>query len=56
MAGKGAKLYPCFGYGITIPEAAKFACVSPQGFRVQFKKLGGDMEAAIEYYEKRYGG
>lgn len=56
MAGKGAKLYPCFGYGITIPDAAKFACVSPQGFRAQFKKLGGDMEAAIEYYEKQYGG
>lgn len=53
---KTAKLYPCFGHEITIPEAAEFACVSPGGFRAQLKKLGGDMEAAIEYYEKRYGG
>lgn len=56
MAKKTAKLYPCFGHKITIPEAAEFACVGPEGFRAQLKKLGGDMEAAIEYYEKRYGG
>ena len=56
MSGKTAKLYPCFGYEITIPEAAGFACVGPEGFRAQLKKLGGDMEAAIEYYERRYGG
>ena len=53
---KTAKLYPCFGYRITIHEAAEFACVSPHGFWVQLKKLGGDMEAAMECYEKRYWG
>lgn len=38
---KGKKLYPCFGYEITIDQAADFACVSVAAVRNQLSKLGG---------------
>lgn len=50
------KLYPCFGYEITIDQAAECACVSVAAVRGQLTKLGGSMETVMQMYEKRYGG
>lgn len=55
MAQKG-KTYPCFGYELTIKDAADIACVSPAAFRQQLSKLGGSMETVLNYYDKRDGG
>lgn len=53
---KNKKLYHCFGYEITIDQAAECACVSVAAVRGQLTKLGGSMEAVMRMYEKRYGG
>lgn len=53
---KNKKLYPCFGYEITIDQAAECACVSVAAVRGQLTKLGGSMETVMQMYEKRYGG
>lgn len=50
------KKYPCFGYEITIDEAAEFCCVSVASIRAQLTKLGGSMEAVVGMYDRRSGG
>lgn len=50
------KLYHCFGYEVTIDEAAEFCSVSVASVRAQLSKLGGSMEAVMQLYERRYGG
>lgn len=54
--GPNKKLYPCFGYEITIDQAAEFACVAVASVRAQLTKLGGSMEVVMQAYDKRYGG
>ena len=53
---KSKKLYRCFGYDITIDEAAEFCNVSVASIRAQLTKLGGSMEAVLRMYDNRYGG
>lgn len=53
---KNKKLYRCFGYEITIDQAAECACVSVAAVRSQLTKLGGNMETVMQMYERRYGG
>lgn len=50
------KLYPCFGYEITIDEAAEFCSVSVASIRARLTELGGSMEAVLQLYDKKYGG
>lgn len=49
------KYYPCFGYEVTVREAADAANASPASLKTKMNRLGS-MEAAVLDYEKRYGG
>lgn len=54
--GHNKKLHSCFGWEITIYEAAQFCTVSAASIRGALSKLGGSMEAVLQFYDKRYGG